>query len=423
VLLIVRFLTPVQQGYYYTLYSLIALQIVFELGFSFVILQLAAHERAHLILHPDGRIEGDENAQRRLASILQKVRKWYTIAAVLLFATLAPAGWYFLEGRQHGGEPVFWQAPWLLMVLMAALMFQIDPVLSFLEGCGQITEVAQLRLGQIIMGAACAWTALSLHHGLYAPAATGIGYLTLGLLFLWRRRSLLLPLLRMDPGQQSVHWGTEVWPFQWRIAVSWLCSYFTAQIFTPILFRNAGPVVAGQMGMSMSIVGALGGVALAWMSTKSAPFGTMVRRNQKRQLDSLFFRTLLQSTVLVSLGAAALIGMLHVLHHVAPKLSARMVSIPVFTLLAAATVLSHVVQSLALFLRSHKTEPFLVQSICIAVLVSLGSLILSKYFGAYGVAWSYFLGIGVLSVLSGTVIFFRKRREWGYPAAETEVNA
>src|SRR5581483_5569105 len=47
VLLILRFLTPVEQGYYYTLLSLVSLQAIFELGFSFVILQMAAHETAH----------------------------------------------------------------------------------------------------------------------------------------------------------------------------------------------------------------------------------------------------------------------------------------------------------------------------------------------------------------------------------------
>jgi hypothetical protein len=47
VALIARFLSPAEQGYYYTFGSLLALQIVFELGFSFVILQMASHERAH----------------------------------------------------------------------------------------------------------------------------------------------------------------------------------------------------------------------------------------------------------------------------------------------------------------------------------------------------------------------------------------
>ena len=48
VLLIVHFLSKIEQGYYYTLLSLVNLQIIFELGFSFVILQLAAHEAVHL---------------------------------------------------------------------------------------------------------------------------------------------------------------------------------------------------------------------------------------------------------------------------------------------------------------------------------------------------------------------------------------
>src|SRR5450631_2953866 len=59
VLLIARFLSPSEQGYYYTFSSLVALQVVFELGFAFVILQLAAHERAHLVVAVDGSITGD----------------------------------------------------------------------------------------------------------------------------------------------------------------------------------------------------------------------------------------------------------------------------------------------------------------------------------------------------------------------------
>src|SRR5271168_3122662 len=80
VALIARFLSPAEQGYYYTFGSLVALQIVFELGFSFVIQQMASHERAHLDVSPDGLITGAEKAHARLASILQKTVRWYTVA-------------------------------------------------------------------------------------------------------------------------------------------------------------------------------------------------------------------------------------------------------------------------------------------------------------------------------------------------------
>jgi len=71
VVLTVRFLTPAQQSYD-TFGSLIALQTVFELGFSFVILQMASQEWAHLTVDPDGAISADPVAQDRLASVLQK---------------------------------------------------------------------------------------------------------------------------------------------------------------------------------------------------------------------------------------------------------------------------------------------------------------------------------------------------------------
>jgi O-antigen/teichoic acid export membrane protein len=65
IVLIARFLQPAEQGYYHTYASLIALQMVFELGFSQVILQLASHERAHLSVGASGSIGGDETAHDR----------------------------------------------------------------------------------------------------------------------------------------------------------------------------------------------------------------------------------------------------------------------------------------------------------------------------------------------------------------------
>src|ERR1700689_1024216 len=103
VALIARFLSPAEQGYYYTFGSLVALQIVFELGFSFVILQMASHERAHLTISPDYVNGGDPRGQPRLASVFQKSLRWYSIAAVLMAALLTPAGWHFFAIHQHAG--------------------------------------------------------------------------------------------------------------------------------------------------------------------------------------------------------------------------------------------------------------------------------------------------------------------------------
>src|SRR5271155_4315180 len=119
VMLIARFLTPKEQGYYYTFSSLVALQIVFELGFSFVVLQLAAHERAQLTFLPDGRVEGNAIAHSRLASVLQKSVRWYSVAAVLMAAVLLPVGFYFFTTHRHEGVDVAWKLPWCFVVIAA----------------------------------------------------------------------------------------------------------------------------------------------------------------------------------------------------------------------------------------------------------------------------------------------------------------
>src|SRR5579872_5665506 len=145
VALIARFLSPAEQGYYYTFGSLVAIQIIFELGFSFVILQLASHERAQLSIVDDCEIHGSPIAHARLASVIQKSVRWYSVAAVFLAGMLLPAGFYFFSTHQQAGQPVSWRLPWCFAALMAALNFQIDPFLSFLEGCGYVPEVARLR--------------------------------------------------------------------------------------------------------------------------------------------------------------------------------------------------------------------------------------------------------------------------------------
>ena len=48
----------------------------------------------------------------------------------------------------------------------------------------------------------------------------------MSLIWLLGKRKLLLGLLQYPAGANRIQWKSEVWPFQWRIAVSWFCGYF-----------------------------------------------------------------------------------------------------------------------------------------------------------------------------------------------------
>lgn len=412
VLLIVHFLTAAEQGYYYTLWSLVALQSVFELGFSFVILQVAAHERAHLEFHRDGTITGSEAAHVRLASLLQRAVKWYTSAAVVMGIVLMVGGMRFFSLHQQAQAPNVWVVPLRITVLACAVTFSIGPVLSFLEGCGEVAQVARMRFFQAAVSVTLSWTALLSHHGLFSPAMVLLGQGFVASILLYSRRRFLVPLLRMHVAQKGISWAREVWPFQWKIAVSWLCDYFIFQLFTPVLFAFRGPVEAGRMGLSMSIVLQMSAMMLAWMTTKAAPFGSLIAKKETPELDRLFFRALRQSFWLFAGGAMLVMLGVLIAPSLVPKISRRIEDWPVFLLLMLTALSSHVVQSEAIYLRAHKCEPFLIQSIVIALCTAGSVVIFAKTSGALGVSLAYFVVLGVAGVISATAIFRTKRSQW-----------
>src|SRR5580704_258814 len=411
VALIARFLSPAEQGYYYTFGSLVALQIVFELGFSYVILQLASHERARLSISADYEITGEPVAHARLASVIQKSVRWYSVAAVLMAATLVPVGFHFFATHQHAGPTVFWRLPWCFAALMAALNFQIDPFLSFLEGCGYVPEVARLRFIQSVSGSLLAWCALASHHGLLAPSMMLFGMASTALVWLVRKRKLLLGLLRYHAGEHRIQWAEEVWPFQWRIAVSWFCGYFIFWLFNPVLFAYRGPVEAGQMGMSLSLVNAILNVAISWISTKSAPFGTMIARKEYQQLDRTFFKALWQAFAVSLAGAlTAWLGCVYLnFQHL--RFALRLLDPFSLGLLLILMITNVVISSEAIYLRAHKQEVFFINSILEAVTVTIFTLSFGRYYGARGIAISCCIG-NLIGLVWATYKFQKYRRLW-----------
>lgn len=410
VLLIVHYLNPTEQGYYYTLLSLVSLQIVFELGFSFVVQQLAAHECIHLEIG-GGAVTGDATAHARLASALQLTLRWYTMAAVAMGLLLAPMGLvFFTHHAAMGAAHVNWQWPWIAAIAASVAGLWCVPYYSFIEGCGHVRAVAAMQLRQAIAYAVLAWTAMVLHHGLFAPALVISGQVGVGLHFLFGHRRLLFGLLRQRPGAAAIHWRTEVWPFQWRIAVSWMCSYFTVQILIPILFALRGPEEAGQMGMSLSITGYMSVLALAWISTKATPFGFLIARREFARLAQLFRRAVAQSMAVFAVIALLALAAVALLPVAAPRLEARMVPASLFALLVLGAAANHLTQNLAILLRSFKQEPFLGQSLIVAALNIVLAVTAIPKLGALGAALSYLLATGGAGLPLAWIIFCRARR-------------
>ena len=421
--LIARFLSPAEQGFYYTFYSLVAMQIIFELGFSVVILQTASHEAAHLDIAPDGTVTGPIREHARLASVLQKSIRWYGVAAVLMAATLMPVGIFFFRhaAAKPGGGNVHFVMPWLVVVFASSFTFQIDPLFSFLEGCGYVPQVARTRLRQSLLSTVLGWSVFLVHRGLYAPGFFIFGQAIAGGWFIFSKRHLLLPLWRHNTEKFRISWVSEIWPFQWRIAVSWLSGYLASSLFVPALMNYSGAVEAGRMGMSLTVCATLSTLAVSWVNTKAAPFGQMVSRKEYGKLDGIFARTLLQSAG-AAIAACALVWMavewltMRQIRFHGVILASRLLSPFPLAMLFFGAVANVIVFAEALYLRAHKQEKFMVPSIVAALYSIPVAFVLGRMRGPHGGAWgiavAYAVGAAVIGLGYGSYTFFKWRRIW-----------
>jgi hypothetical protein len=419
-ILIAYCLSPEEQGFYYTFSSVVNLQIFFELGLSFVILQFASHEKAALVWVNFQILDGNPVSKKRLESLLRLSIKWYGITAFLMILILIPAGISFLSSNKSAIN-VHWQSPWILMVISAGGMLFLSPLLSFLEGCGLVAEIAYMRLIQGLIGNLFLWSVLVLKNNLFAAAIPNlVSIVWIGVWLFRKYRYLFIDLLNHGKDKSTsikckdseISWRNEIFPLQWRIALSWLSGYFIFFLFTPVLFKFYGPVVAGQMGMSLSITSAITGLAISWISTKSSTFCDLIAQKKYKELDKKFFPALWQSSAVAAIGGLALLGLILFLRKMHHPMGQRFIEVTPLALLCTVTVVNVYVYGLSVYLRAHKQEPFLLLSIVNGILICLSTFLLGRTYGVNGMMIGYLVINTIVGVGYGNFIFITKRKEW-----------
>ena len=411
-LLVARGLTPTEQGYYYAFASVLGLQILFELGLIAVVIQFASHEMVSLRWGEGARLDGDERALGRLASLLRGASLWYAAAAALTLLVVFPGGAWMFSRRT--GTGVSWAIPWLWVVVVSGARLVISPVFAMLEGCGRVASVALLRTTSNIVGTLLMWVALLADWHLYAvPINATVQLFAAACWLVVNHRSTLRQLLVSEQrALSSINWRREVWPMQWRIAVSMVSSYFIYQLFVPVLFAVRGPVEAGQMGMSAAVVTTLTITGLAWVTTKAPRMGALIAKREFSELDSVFFRAFKQSAVVVVAASSLFWVAAWGLRVAGLNLAERVLPPLPLALLVVAGFANHVYSSQAAYLRAHRQEPFVRIAAIMAVLCSGATYFLGVRWGATGMMAGFLSVMLLVGVGGGTRIFQAKRREW-----------
>lgn len=416
-LFVVKCLTKVEQGYYYTFGSILAIQTFFELGLSSIMILYVAHENSNLTWTDRISFSGSEESGSRLASLLRFTVKWFVVVSALLLIALIITGYLFFNKFGKNNIDVDWQAPWIIISITTALSLMVSPILAFFEGLGRIKEVAKIRMLQQMVQLSMVFLFFFLGFKLFSsPIAALLAFLIVPIWIFFGEKKKLLIFIWNKLDKWHVNYRLEIFPYQWKIALSWISGYFIFQLFNPVLFATEGAVVAGQMGMTLTVLNSFFAIAFSWISTKVPTISGLIAQKDYENLDKLFNKTLMQSTILNAMGLTVIFGVIFVLRHFDIKIGGKNFAdrflsyLPMFFMMVP-ILLNHISASWITYLRCHKEEPMLINSIVIGVFCCLSTIILGNWFGVIGMTLGYMI-LTIISFIWTYIIFVTKKKEW-----------
>ncbi len=404
-LLIAAKFTPTIQGFYYTFGSILALQVFAELGIGFAITQFASHEWANLRIGENGKITGDPDSLSRLASLAQIAVKWYSIVAFIVIAGLSISGYIFFS--QAAIQNVSWKLPWISLCVLTGINLLSVAIWSLLEGCNQVSNVYFYRFFQGLLGSLATWCAILLGADLWtASIMTFVGLIYAGIFLRRNYWGFFKSLLFIKPDGSRLNWKKDVLPFQWRIGLSWVSGYFAFSLFTPVLFHYHGPVIAGQMGMTWALVGAVSSIGGSWLGPRVPQFGMMVAQKRYAEMDRLFWRLMLIVTVITLSGAIVVWLLVLGLNHYNYFLAQRLLSPLPTALFLSAAIIQAASLPMSIYMRAHKKEPLLFLSVLGGILIGLSTWLLGKHYSALGMAVGY---LAIYTMIFPMIVFVWQR--------------
>lgn len=371
---LIRYLSPEQQGIWYSFVNLGALTIFAELGFTMIITQFVSHEYVKLKLE-NGYITGDEYGLDRLFSLVRYAIKFYFMVIPVAVAVLFAAGFYLFNG-----QPLMLVIAWMLYALFGGANLLVALLQSIYQGLNKVADVQKnIFIGSLLMPV-LNWILLITGLNIWALVIGNfMGFMVMSYL-LYRRAPEFWIQVRRHVIKNQFNWFHEIVTLQWKYAISWGSGYFIFNFYVPAIYKIQGEVAAGQLGMSLAMIRAVFNTSFSWIESKIPLLNMMVGNKERVNLYRLFVRTASRGFLFYIIGSAGLIVFVYLLETYT-EYGPRFITAHWILLFCFAESADVVIGSLAVYLRAHKEEPFYWFSLLLGIVIPALIIGIVPYFG------------------------------------------
>lgn len=403
-------LSPNEQGYYFSFVSIMLARNAFEAGVGQVIINTVGHARSGMDVTRAGAV-GLPKVLAAVRTVLHFAVYWYAAAAMVMVIGVGAAGYIFFATQPP--HAVSWQWPWLLFCAFNSLDFAFQSTWATIEGLNQIVSVYTMRIVKTLGTVAALTITAALGGGLWCIVAFQAAAILTDILLLVQWRRVFRDLVIGPRG--GLDWRHEIWPFQWRMALSWAGGYLGIPIFVPAVFRTEGAMAAGQVGMTIAILTAVMGLAQSIIDARVPQFCAIIAERDWTRLDRLYLPRAISSAGLFVLGIGAAVAALFMANAIGLHLLQRIVPWRTFAIFSCAFGVNLIINIEAIYLRAHRKEPLMWISIGGGFVAAIGTITSATLFGSFGVAVSYLTLTSLIGFPIATFLFVRLRHRWHLP--------
>lgn len=352
--LVLRYLRLEEQGLYYGMSSLAAIQVFADLGVSYNLVRRVS-------------ALGSRGAEGlvQIAEEFARTRAWFRVAGVLLPILAFTLGSLTFSRTTLPRQE--WMGPWALASIGLGCNLIPQARLALAEGLGLVRSVYVARALQMITAALVSWTVLVLGGGLWAQGAFMAApcVVTLSWSLSPKVRRVLAQIRELAPTgiavlPRGVPRGSQ------RLSLSWLCGLPVANGVVPITIFVAGAEVAGVIGVGLAVASNLGGAAVGIVTSRAALLGRLfvIDRGLMR---SHFEQAHGRSAALYAAVAAAAVAAVSIASHLG--FESRLPSVTTIALLLVGIGFYMDVQARSVLLRAMADDPYLPVSLFAAAVV------------------------------------------------------
>lgn len=390
------FLTPMEQGFWYTFTGLAALSIFADLGFTTIVLQFSAHEFAHLRFARNRLLSGDKEHLWKLASFFRFTIRWLVRIVSIVFPLIMVGGYFFLSTKS---SDIDWQPAWIIYSLASAGAFFNSAIMSFFEGCNSVSLMQSVRFRVAVFGTLTSLTSLALGLNIYALSLSLLITTMTGIIYVLYYFRLPMRQMWHLSAIRCYDWWPEFSSLIWRYAISWCSGYFIFQLFTPLAFHFHGVEFSGKIGISIAMWTAGFSIANTWITAIMPRLNMLVSERKWTELDILFRKNLMR-TILTLFSGGTMYFILYYLLADHISFFHRVLDPFNMMILFVSWLCQMWINCIAVYLRAHKKEPLMQISffsgIWVAVTTLLCAMFLSPEYMFLGFLSQYIYGIPIV---------------------------